>query len=225
MTTRLVSGQARRILLVGVLVAAAAPPPALRAQRVEITVQGGIHAIGLDRPERALVRPGGSAGLESVPGGATALGLRVGAPLAGRWLWDVGLVWSRNRNLLGSIGRAAPALETHTLFTSTTLRARLTSPRLPFGLSAGAGPAFVLHQGNGSSLLARQADLGAVLSLAGAVRLDPRLGFRLDAQQYLFSSTFRDSYAPPFVSALVEPAGPRFRHEFVLLAGLFWQAF
>jgi|RhiMetdeSRZDD1v2_1073273.scaffolds.fasta_scaffold700818_2 hypothetical protein len=203
----------------------ATAPPSASAQRIEITLHGGVHAIGLDRPERALVQPGRDASPQSVPGGATALGLRVGTPLVGRWLWDAGLVWSRNRSALGTVGRTAPAFETHTLFTSTTLRARLTPAMGRFGLSAGAGPALVLHQGSGTSLLGRQADLGAVLSLAGTVGLDPRLAFRLDAQQYLFSSTFRDSYAPPFTSALVEPAGPQFRHEFVVLAGLSWLAF
>lgn len=124
-----------------------------------------------------------------------------------------------------TVGLTAPAFETHTLFTSTTVRARLTPAGGRFGLSAGAGPALVLHQGSGASLLARQADLGAVLSLAGTMSLDARLGFRLDAQEYLFSSTFRDSYAPPFTGALVQASGPQFRHEFVLLAGLSWLGF
>ena len=200
-------------------------PAAVHAQRVELTIHGGVHAVRLDRPERALEQPGRDISLQSAPGEATALGLRLSTPLSGPWLWDAGLVWSRNRSALGSVGRSAPAFETNTLFTSATVRARLTPASGRFGLSAGAGPALVLHQGSGSSLLARQADLGAVLSLAGTMSLDGRLGFRLDAQEYLFSSTFRDSYAPPFTGALVQAAGPQFRHEFVLLAGLSWLAF
>ena len=215
---------ARRSLLACTAVALAAPTAA-RAQHVELTVHGGFHAAGLDRPERVLEQPGRDLGIQSAPGEATAFGLRLSAPLAGRWLWDAGLVWSRNRSVLGGVGRGAPAFETNTLFTSATVRARLTPDHERFALSAGAGPALVLHHGSGSSLLARQADLGAVLSLAGTMSLDGRIGFRLDAQEYLFSSTFRDSYAPPFTGALVQAAGPQFRHEFVLLAGLSWLAF
>jgi hypothetical protein len=200
-------------------------PLAAAAQHVELIMQGGFHAARLGRPERALEQPAHDISLQSAPGEATALGVRLSTPIDGRWLWDAGLVWSRNRSALGSVGRAAPAFETHTLFTSATVRARLTPADTRLGLSLGAGPALVLHQGSGSSLLARQADLGAVLSLAGMLSLDGRLGFRLDAQEYLFSSTFRDSYAPPFTGALVQAAGPQFRHEFVLLAGLSWLAF
>ncbi len=225
MTISLACGLARRTLFLCGLVSVATFPDAARAQRVEITVYGGVHAARLDRPERALEQPGRGVSLQSAPGEATAFGLGITAPLSGPWLWDAGLVWSRNRSALGTVGLTAPAFETHTLFTSTTVRARLTPAGGRFGLSAGAGPALVLHQGSGASLLARQADLGAVLSLAGTMSLDARLGFRLDAQEYLFSSTFRDSYAPPFTGALVQASGPQFRHEFVLLAGLSWLGF
>lgn len=224
MTTDHSRAAARRALLASVL-GLFAVPHAGQAQSVEITVLGGVHAARLDRPERVLEQPARDVSLQSAPGEATALGLRVTSPLSGRWLWDAGLVWSRNRSARGTVGRAAPAFETHTLFTSATVRGRLTSPAARVGVTAGAGPALVLHQGSGTSLLARQADLGAVLSLAATLSFDGRLGLRLDAQQYLFSSTFRDSYAPPFTGALVQAAGPQFRHEFVLLAGLTWLAF
>lgn len=216
---------ARRTLRACSLLGLSIVPCAAAAQNVEITVHGGVHAARLDRPERALEQPARDVSLQSAPGEATALGLRVTSPLSGRWLWDAGLVWSRNRSALGTVGRAAPAFETNTLFTSATVRARLTLPDARLGVTAGAGPALVLHQGSGTSLLARQADLGAVLSLAGTLSFDGRLGLRLDAQEYLFSSTFRDSFAPPFTGALVQAGGPQFRHEFVLLAGLTWLAF
>jgi hypothetical protein len=89
----------------------------------------------------------------------------------------------------------------------------------------GAGPALVFHRGSGSSLLARQTDIGAVLALSGALALDSHLAFRVDAQQYLFSSAFTDTYSPPLIGTPVQPAGSRFRRELVVLAGLAWRGF
>ena len=198
-----------------------------QAQSVELTALGGVHAARLSRPERTLDQPGRGVILQSAPGEASALGLRVSAPLSGAWRWDVGLVWSRNRRVVGGFGgRVAPDFETNTIFTSATLRGRLTPAPSRFALAAGAGPALVLHEGSGTSLLTRQADLGAVLSLAGTMSLDGRMGIRVDAQEYLFSSTFRHSYLPTFTGGgLAQPGGPQFRHEFVILAGLSWLAF
>jgi hypothetical protein len=210
--------------LAATLLALAAARPA-QAQNVELAAFGGIHAARLNRPERTLDQPARGVSLQSAPGEATAMGFRVSAPLSGAWRWDVGLVWSRNRSAVGGFGRVAPDFETNTIFTSATVRARLTPGASRFALAAGAGPALVLHEGSGTSLLSRQADLGAVLSLAGTMNLDGRMGIRIDAQEYLFSSTFRDSYAPSFTGgAAAQPAGPQFRHEFVILAGLSWLA-
>jgi hypothetical protein len=136
---------------------------------------------------------------------------------------DAGLAWSTNRSWRGSIGPRRPDFETHTLFTSATLQARLTSPDSRWGLTAGAGPALIYHGGSGSSLLTRQTDLGAVLTVSGSRSLDGRFSFRLDAQQYLFSSCFADAYTGPFIGSPIQPAGSHFRSEFVLLAGFAWQ--
>jgi hypothetical protein len=211
--------------LTATLLAMTAAAPPAHAQGVELTAYGGVHSSRLNRPERSLDQPARGISLESAPGEAMALGFRVSAPLSGAWRWDVGLVWSRNRSAVGGFGfsRVAPDFETNTVFTSAMVRARLT-PASRFALSAGAGPALVLHEGSGTSLLSRQADPGAVFSLAGTMSLDGRMGIRIDAQEYLFSSTFRDSYAASPTGG-TQPAGPQFRHEFVILAGLSWLAF
>lgn len=192
--------------------------------QVELTIEGGVHAARLDRPERALEQPARGMSLQGAPGEATTLGLRFSGPLHGRWYLDGGLAWSRNRSAQGTVGPAAPDFETHTLFTSATLQARLTAPEARLGLRAGAGPALILHRGSGTSLLARQADLGALLTAGGSFSIDGRLALRLDAQEYLFSSRFADAYTPALLGAPTQPAGSRFRHEFVLLAGLSWGA-
>jgi hypothetical protein len=59
---------------------------------------------------------------------------------------------------------------------------------------------------------------------AGAVmRLDHQFSVRLDAQQYLFSSTFEETYTPHLGMAPI-PHASRLRHDFVLLAGFSWRS-
>jgi hypothetical protein len=190
--------------------------------QLEISVQGGVDAARLDRPERSLAQPARGISLRSAPGEARALGLRASGVVAPRWRWDGGLVWSRNRSALGTVGPKAPEFETHTLFLSASMQALLLPPEARAGLRVGAGPALIVHQGSGTSLLTRQADVGAMLNLSGQYSLDGRLAIRLDAQEYLFSSSFGEPYAGEFVGAPVQPAGSQFRHELVLLAGLSW---
>jgi hypothetical protein len=218
--TRPPSAVIRRPLLVAVL-ALAAPSPA-RAQ-LELTAHGGIDAARLERPERVIEQPARTISLQSAPGEATALGLRLSAPFARRWGWDAGLVWSRNRSFQGSTSLPPPEFETNNLFISGTIEARLTAPEARLGLRVGAGPAVVVHQGSGTSLLTRQADLGAMLTTSAQYSIDGRLGLRADVQQYLFSSSFREPYAGQFAGAPMQPAGSQFRHEFVFLAGLTWR--
>ncbi len=48
------------------------------AAQVVVSVQGGVHAARLDRPERVLVQPGQGIAIEGAKGEATTFGLRLG---------------------------------------------------------------------------------------------------------------------------------------------------
>ncbi len=61
-----------------------------------------------------------------------------------------------------------------------------------------------------------------MLSLGGVMRLDQQFSVRIDAQQYLFSSPFDDSYTPHLGPA--PAARLQLRHDFVLLAGFSWRS-
>jgi hypothetical protein len=63
-----------------------------------------------------------------------------------------------------------------------------------------------------------------MLSFAGVMRLDHRFSVRIDAQQYLFSSTFDDSYTPHLGTAPAPEHASRLRHDFVVLAGFSWRS-
>jgi hypothetical protein len=193
------------------------------AAQVEITLHGGVHAARLGRPERVLVQPARFISLQSDRGEATALGIRLGGPVTTRFGWDAGMVWSRNRSASGSFGGGTPPdFDNHTLFASATAQAMLIPPTGRLGLRLGAGPALIFHRGTGESLLNRQIDVGGMVTLSGQYSLDGRLALRLDAQEYLFNSSFREPYAGQFVGDPVQPAGSQSRHEFVILAGVAW---
>jgi hypothetical protein len=194
--------------------------PGVTAQ-VEVTVQSGVHALRLDRPEPSVTRPGIT--LEGAPGEATTFSFRVGGEIGGRWSVEGGLAWSRNRSVSRSADASAPHFERHTIFSSATVRTHLTRAGARLGFFAGAGPAIIFHRGRGTSPLSRQTDLGAVLTLTGALTLSGPLAFRMDAHQYVFSSAFTDAHSPPVIGAAIQPAGARFRSERVVLAGLSWQ--
>lgn len=198
------------------------------AAQVEISVQGGIHAARLDRPERAVFNPGDGIAIEGAKGEASTFGLRLGKWLSNRWGINAGVALSRNRSWQGSVSiptglGIASDFQTQTIFSSATLSARITAPNSRFGLIVGAGPALIFHRGSGNSLLARNTDLGGLVDVGGSVRLSSRLAFTLDVQQYLFSSRFAEPYAGQFVGDPIQPAGSKFRHEVVLLAGLSWR--
>jgi hypothetical protein len=74
------------------------------AAQVEITLHGGVHAARLDRPERVIEQPARFISLQSDPGEAMALGIRLAGPVTTRFGWDAGMVWSRNRSFSGSFG-------------------------------------------------------------------------------------------------------------------------
>lgn len=71
-----------RTLLVPFLLLSIPIDPA--AAQVLVSVQGGVHAARLDRPERAVRVPGAGIALEGAKGEATTLGIRVGGWLSNR---------------------------------------------------------------------------------------------------------------------------------------------
>jgi hypothetical protein len=195
------------------------------AGQVSLSVQGGVHAARLGRPERAVLDPGGGIALQGGNGEASALGLRVGYWLSRRWGIDGGIVKSRNLAWNGSapFGLLAEQFETRIVFTSATFRARLSAPQSRWGLSVGTGPALIFHEGSGTSLLTRNTDIGGLIDIAGSLGVSSRLALTLNLHQYLFSSSFAEPYEGQFVGDPIQPAGSRFRHEFVILAGLTWR--
>lgn len=193
--------------------------------QVVVSVHGGVHAARLDRPERAVLVPGAGIALQGGKGEATTFGVRVGGWLSNRLGIDAGIAVSNNHSWNGGapLGLMVEEFETRTVFSSATLRARLTSPNSRLGLSIGAGPAVIFHGGSGTSLLTRNTDVGGLIDVAGGVRVSSRLAITLNLQEYLFASTFAQPYSGQFQGDQVRPAGSQFRHEFVLLTGLAWR--
>lgn len=198
------------------------------AAQVEVSLQGGVHAAELDRAERTVIDAGAGVAIEGTNGEASTFGLRLGKWLSDRWGVDGGLALSRNRSWQGSVSvpvgaEIASDFQTQTLFSSATLRARITAPDSRLGLTIGAGPAVIFHRGSGSSLLTRNTDLGGIVDLGGSIRLGSRFAFTLNLHQYLFSSSFAEPYAGQFVGDPIKPAGSQFRHELVILGGVVWR--
>lgn len=192
--------------------------------QVSVTLHGGIHAGRPMQAERATEQAGARVSGQGPIGEATTAGARLGYALTERWTLDGGAAWSRSSSWEGAVGRPLPAFESRTLFTSTTLQARLTDPDARIGLVAGGGPALIFHSGSGSVVPAHQTDMGAVLMLGWIVRLDSRFSMRLDVQQYLFNSRTTESYSPILGGTPAAPTGSRLRHDFVMLAGLSWHS-
>lgn len=195
------------------------------AAQVSVTVQGGVHAARLDRPERAVRDPAQQVALEAGKGEATTFGLRIGGWLSRRWGIDGGFALSRNRSWNGGAPMGFPVWEfqTQLLFSSATLRLRLTAPDSRLGLVVGAGPALIVHRGSGTSLLTRNTDLGGLVDVGGSLRVSSRVAATMNVHQYLFSSRFGEAYSGQFLGDPIQPAGSRFRHELVILAGLAWR--
>jgi hypothetical protein len=225
MSMHLVSATRRfQALLFPGLILTAIPLNPLIGQ-VVVSMHGGVHAARLDRPERAVRVPGAGIDLHGAKGEATTFGIRVGSWLSNRWGIDGGIAVSTNHSWNGGapFGLMIEEFETRTVFTSATVRARLTSPTSRLGLSIGAGPAVIFHGGSGTSLLTRNTDLGGLVDLVGNVGLTSRLGITLNLQEYLFASSFAEPYTGQFLGDPVRPAGSQFRHEFVLLTGISWR--
>lgn len=206
-----------------VLLSSAATVTGSAVGQVSVTLHGGIHAGRPVQAERATDDAGAGASSQSA-GGATTAGARLGVDLTDRWTLDAGAAWSRSTSWEGTVGRPLPAFESHTIFTSATLQARVTDPGARIGLVAGGGPALIFHGGSGATAPARQTDVGAVLMVGGIMRLDSRFSVRLDAQQYVFSSRPADPYNPMLGGTPAGPSGSRFRHDFVMLAGFSWHS-
>ena len=114
-----------------------------------------------------------------------------------------------------------PSFEAQTLFLSSTVQGWLTQPGSRFGVIAGVGPALIVQRDHGTSP-AQHTNLGGVLSFGGVMRLDSQFSMRIDAQHYLFSRAFDDSYTPHLGTA--PTARLRLRHDFVVLAGFSWRS-
>jgi hypothetical protein len=191
--------------------------------QVEVTVHGGVHLDPGSGTAHALEQPERPRGARRLPGEATTAGARIALDLSRRWRLDGGVAWSRNSNWEGAVSRAIPTFETQTVFLSGTLQSWLTEPGARLGVAAGAGPAVIVRRGYGVAD-ARQTNVGGVLAFGGVMRLDRRFSLRLDAQQYLFSSTFDDPYTPYLGTPSSPENASRLRHDFVVLAGFSWRS-
>ena len=189
------------------------------AAQVEITVHGGLHA-GAGASGHALEAPSAGNTGGRATGEATTAGARLGVGVSDRWQVDGGIAWSRSSTWEGAVGRALPTFESQTLFLSSTVQGWLTQPGSRLGVVAGAGPAMILQRGEGAE--GQRPNLGGMLTLGGVMRLDQRFSVRIDAQQYLFSRPFDESYTPHLGPA--PRHGSSLRHDFVLLAGFSWRS-
>jgi hypothetical protein len=197
------------------------------AAQVEITVHGGLHTGGATGGARGgelrLEEPTRATGSSRLLGEATTAGARVGIGLSEQWQLDGGVAWSRSSNWEGAVSRTLPSFEAQTLFLSSTVQGWLTQPESRIGVVAGIGPALIIQRGRSISP-GQQTNLGGMATFGGVMRLDHRFSVRIDAQQYLFSSTFDDSYTPHLGTAPAPEHTSRLRHDFVLLAGFSWRS-
>ena len=199
------------------------------AAQVELTFHGGLHMGGAgaarharEQPSRASA-PSRAGAASRLLGEATTAGARVAVCLSERWQLDGGVAWSRNSNWEGAVSRPLPSFEAQTFFLSSTVQGLLTPPGSRIGVVAGAGPALIFQRGHGASAI-HQTNLGGMVSVGGVMRLDHRFSVRIDAQQYLFSRAFDDSYTPHLGTAPAPEHASRLRHDFVLLAGFSWRS-
>lgn len=198
--------------------------PSVSAAQVTVTVHGGIHGGRSEAAQQAADRGEQEGSARGGAGEATTAGARLGVALTPRWTLDGGAAWSRSTSREGAVSRPLPAFESRTVFASMTLQSLLSDPGARLGLVAGGGPALIFHSGSDPAGPARQTDLGAVVMLGTVLRLDSRFSLRLDAQQYFFSSSVTRSYTPMLGGTPADPSGSRFRHDFVMLAGLSWHS-
>ena len=193
------------------------------AAQVEITVHGGLHRGGPSGNHRELDEPRARTAGSRLLGEATTAGVRLGVCLSDRWQLDGGVAWSRSSNWEGAVSRTLPSFEARTLFVGSTVQGWLTQPGARLGVLAGAGPALILERGYGTTEDQRT-NLGGLLTFGAVMRLDHQFSVRLDAQQYLFSSTFAETYTPHLGTPPMPARASSLRHDFVLLAGFSWRS-
>jgi hypothetical protein len=210
----------RSTLPIVVLLSVAAIPA---AAQVEITVHGGLHRMAGAAQAREQPASAPASGSSRLLGEATTAGVRIGVGLSERWQIDGGVAWSRSSNWEGAVSRSLPSFEAGTLFLGSTVQGFLTEPGARLGVFAGAGPALIIERGHGTST-DRRTNLGGMLTAGAVMRLDHQFSVRLDAQQYLFSSTFEETYTPHLGIAPIPGHASRLRHDFVLLAGFSWRS-
>ncbi len=187
--------------------------PAVAAAQWNVTLQGGIHLDRVTRPEQ-VYRSSSSWGAGvaySGQGNASTIGLRATRSLTGHLAADLGLAVAQNRAWFGSsVGGKQPLKLT--AFAGAAPAFRVYGPDSRLQVQVGAGPALVLHGGNGESLLTRNVDPGFTAFGDVGFRLGRRLQVVVGAQNYRFTSRFRDE--------LSFPSTPVYRSEWLVLSGI-----
>ncbi len=203
-----------------------ATPGAVAAQgtapvgRWELTLQVGVHADRLERPERMTSSPAVGTQAFTARGEAPAAGVR-----ATRWLGahlglNAGATISRNTSWQGVSAQGSTTPTKLTLFSSLAPVLRLFDPAGDFLLQLGAGPALVTHAGTGESLLTRGTDMGAAGMAEASVRMSHRFRVVLGAQNYRFTSSFVDGGYQRSDGSYMFPAASVRRSDWVIQTGL-----
>ncbi len=203
------------------LPAAAAAQRAAPASKWELTLDFGVHADRLARPER--FEPGLDPRQIAFTGAGEAPTLGV---YAARWFSahfgaDAGLALAHNVSWQGLRPEGKQTPLKLTLFSSIAPVWRVLPPASRVQLRLGVGPALITHTGTGTSLLTRGSDFGAMGLADAGVRLGHRLQVVVGARNYRFRSSFMDaSFLDPTWRSLTSPSGNVARSEWVVTSGL-----
>lgn len=184
-----------------------------------VELRGGLHLDRLNRPEQ-VVRSGNGFDAYTGRGEAPTVGVRTT-----RWLTPhlgaaAGLALAHNASWFGGAAEGALSPVKLTLFGSAAPVWRFFPPESRVQLQVGAGPALIVHGGNGESILTRSTDLGGMALADASVRLSRRLQLTLGAENYRFSSSFVDGGFRRPDGSYTYPAGTRSRSEWIVLTGI-----